>query len=265
MLYRLKDLMAMTVRGTDGDAGDVHDVYLERADWRVRYLVVSTGPWLFGRKVLIAPQVAGEPLWEDKVLPVDLTRDQVRESPDVDLERPVSRQQLDDLNAYYGWPAYWMGGPVAGTTPAQGYPVAIAPLSARPPEGREPEPFEGAQERVNPDLHSAREVLGYALECSDGKAGTVDDLILDENWAIPYLVIDTSALLPGKRVLVATPSVRDVVLNGRMVTVDMTVDTVRNSPEYDPGAPIDRSYERRLNEYYGEPGRRMREPEGRRR
>lgn len=252
MLYSLRDLLGMTVRATDGDAGDVHDVYLDAREWRVRYLVVSTGPWLLGRRVLISPEAAGEPEWDDKVLPVDLTRDQVRESPDIDLDRPVSRQQLDELNSYYGWPAYWMGGPVAGQTPAQGYPAAVGPIAARRPEERVPEPFERTAAEGDPDLHSAREIIGYGLQAADGGVGSVDDLILDQSWTIRYLVVDTGTLLPGRKALIAPPWIRDVVWDDRKVTVDVTAETIRKSPEYDPESPIDRAYERRLHEHYGQ-------------
>lgn len=265
MVFHVRDLLGMTVRGTDGDAGEVEDVYLDRGEWRVRYLVVSTGPWLLGRRVLISPDAAMAPRWDDRVLPVNLTQDQVRESPDIDLDKPVSRQQLSELHTYYGWPTGWLGAPVVGVTPAAGYPVAAAPAAAKPAEGREPEPFEGTREQGDVDLHSAREIIGYALEGSEGKVGTVHDLILDEDWAIRYMEIDTGTLLPGKKVLIATPSIRDVVWGDRMVTVDMGAETVRNSPEYDPGAPIDRDYERRLHEYYGVPVYWEREVEGQRR
>ena len=60
--------------------------------WVVRYLVVDTGSWLSSRKVLISPIALGQPKWPEKVLPVPITKEQVKNSPDIDTEKPVSRQ-----------------------------------------------------------------------------------------------------------------------------------------------------------------------------
>lgn len=256
MLFSLQDLFGMTVRATDDDAGSVHDVYLDRREWRARYLAVATGPWLLGRRVLISPEAAEAPRWDEKVVPVSLTRDQVRESPDVDLDRPVSRQDLENVNAYYGWPAFWLGGPATGSTPTTGYPIAVAPMDAanRPDAQREPEPFEEASRERDPDLHSAREVMGYRLRAADDHVGTVDDMLLDDSWAIRYLVVDTGGILPGKRVLIAPEWVKDIVEGEREVTVEISASIVRASPEYDPDEPFEREDERRLYAHYGKPG-----------
>ena len=255
MLFSLQDVFGMTVRATDGDAGSVHDVYLDRREWRVRYLVVMTGPWLLGRRVLISPEAAEAPLWDDKAVPVNLTRDQVRDSPDVDLDRPVSRQDLDMLNTYYGWPAFWLGGPTGASTPTQGYPIGVVPgVADRPGAEREPEPFEDTRRDEDPDLHSAREVIGYRIRATDDHVGTVSDMLLDDSWTVRYLIVDTGGILPGKRVLVAPPWVRDIVEGGREIVVDLAADALRESPEYDPDRPFERSDEERLYAYHSRTG-----------
>lgn len=265
MLYSLRDLFDMAVRGTDDEAGAVHDAYVDDDTWRIRYLVVETGSWLFGRRVLIAPEAVTGLDWDEKVLRVNLTRQQIEDAPDVDLERPVSRQQMQEMNAYYGWPAYWAGGPAAGTTPVGGYPVAIAPMAVRSGERREPEPVAAARREGNPDLRSAREVLGYAVQAQDDAAGEVDDLLLDEGWGVRYLVVDTGRLLPGKKVLMAPSWTERISWVERQVMVDMNADTVRDSPEFDPESPLDRDDELRLHEYYGRIGYWARDAEGERR
>lgn len=265
MLTRLTQVFGMTVRGTDDEAGNVYDAYFDDDAWQVRYLVVETGPWFFGKRVLIAPEAVMRVDWDEKVVLTDLTRQQIQDSPDIDLERPVSRQQVSMVNAYYGWPAYWMGGPVAGMTPAGGYPVAIAPMSARPASEQQPEPVAAEERERNPDLRSAREVLGYEVRAQDDDAGVVDDLLLDESWVIRYLVIDTRRILPGKKVLLAPPWTERISWTTRRVEVRTTSETIRSSPEYDPTSPVDRDHERRLREHYGEPRLPAREPEGRRR
>jgi hypothetical protein len=55
MLRSLKDLERYTVSATDGDVGSVVDFLLDDERWIVRYLVVETGGFLDGHRVLISP------------------------------------------------------------------------------------------------------------------------------------------------------------------------------------------------------------------
>lgn len=92
MLRKLTDLRGYAIRATDDFIGTVSDFYFDDEDWGVRYLVVDTGKWLSGRKVLISPLAIGPPDWMTRVLPVGLTKAQVERSPDIDTRKPVSRQ-----------------------------------------------------------------------------------------------------------------------------------------------------------------------------
>jgi hypothetical protein len=70
---------------------------------------VDTGGWLSYRKVLISPFAIGHPDWTEKTLPVSITKEQVKNSPGVDTDKPVSRQHEMEYLAYYGYPDYWGG------------------------------------------------------------------------------------------------------------------------------------------------------------
>ncbi len=109
MLRSVKDLRGYAIRATDGTIGEVADLYFDDDDWAIRYLVVDTGGWLSGRKVLISPHAIGHPDWLDRVLPVSLTRAKIEHSPDVDTQKPVSRQHEAAHFGYYGYPYYWDG------------------------------------------------------------------------------------------------------------------------------------------------------------
>src|SRR5690606_22373762 len=107
MLYAVSDLKGLPLRATDGTIGSVHDFYFDEATWMVRYLVADTGTWLSVRKVLLVPQAAGEPDVVNRVLPVQLTRDQIRGRPEIDLAQPIERAMEERLYRYYGWEPYW--------------------------------------------------------------------------------------------------------------------------------------------------------------
>src|SRR5450759_4968268 len=114
MLRSMNDLLGYAIRATDGDIGHVKDFYFDDHSWVIRYLVVDTGTWLSDRKVLISPVAIGHPDWTSRVLPAAITKEQVTNSPDVDTEKPVSRQYEEVLHDYYGYPYYWGGAGIWG-------------------------------------------------------------------------------------------------------------------------------------------------------
>jgi hypothetical protein len=108
MLRSIADLTGYAIRTIDADIGQVSDFYFDDETWTIHYLVVDTGNWLPGRQVLISRPALGQPDWETQQFPVGLSRQQVKDSPDIDLARPVSRQQELERHAYYHWPIYWL-------------------------------------------------------------------------------------------------------------------------------------------------------------
>jgi hypothetical protein len=107
MLRSIISLTGYTIEATDGDIGHVRDLYFDDRSWIIRYLVVDTGTWLPGRKVLISPAALGRPNWQSEKFPVGLTKNQVKNSPDIDTTKPVSRQHEAELHLHYDWPPYW--------------------------------------------------------------------------------------------------------------------------------------------------------------
>lgn len=242
MLRSLKMLHGYTILAQDGDIGKVYDFYFEDDSWVVRYLVVDTGHWLPGRKVLVTPGALQKPDWTSHSLPVSLTKEQVQKSPNIDTDRTVSRQQEIELHQHFGWYAYWMQ---AGTNP---WPIFMPP----PEVARQPS---AEAQKGDPHLRSAREVTGYHLQAKDGSIGHVADLIADDtSWDVRYLVVDTRNWLPGRQVLIAPQwLVQNINWREREVEVTVTRESVQNSPQYHPGAPANREAEEKLYDYYGRP------------
>lgn len=92
MLQRRNPLRGGPVFAVDGDVGAIRDFFFDDDTWTIRYVVADTGTWLQGRRVLIPLSALHEPDWDQRRIPVRLTREQVRNSPDVETQRPVSRQ-----------------------------------------------------------------------------------------------------------------------------------------------------------------------------
>lgn len=158
--------------------------------------------------------------------------------------------------AYYNWADYRaMGGTILPTGIA--VPVATVPEPVEPPEPVSEEVLEKVATGDNePDNHlrSSKSVIGYDIQARDGKIGHVEDFIVDDQtWMINYMIVDTRNWLPGKKVIISPHWVEAVHWAISEVKVDLLKETVENSPEYDPSAPINQDYEDKLYDYYGRP------------
>jgi uncharacterized protein YrrD len=254
MLRNVNDLRGFAIHATDGLIGEVDDLYFDDENWAVRYLVVDTGGWLSGRKVLISPYAIGLPNWDGRELPVRLTKAQVEGSPDIDTQKPVSRQHEEYYSSYYGYPYYWGSeglwglGTYPGILPAD---VPAAPAEAQPEKTTAASP---PQQPADAHLRSCNELKGYQLHASDGDIGHVDDMLVeDRTWAIRYLVVNTSKWWGGHRMLVSPQWVDAVSWAESNVTVGLTRTAVQKAPEYDPDKPLDRRHEQAIFEHYGRP------------
>ncbi len=164
MKRSVKKLVGCVVRATDGDIGTVQEFYFDDLTWTVRYMVVETGSWLINRKVLISPMALGRPEPGLKVLPVNLTREQVRGSPDIDTAKPVSRQHETVLHGYYGWP-YWG---MSTYVNSFGVPPILSPYAIPAADKEAEAPSEEEIPKGDPNLRSTAKVAGYHIEALDG-------------------------------------------------------------------------------------------------
>lgn len=250
MLRSIKSLLSFTISATDGDIGKVEEFYFDDTTWIIRYMIVKTGGWLTGKEVLISPLAILKPDWEKKVIPVNLTMDQVRNSPDIDTDKPISRQEEDKLFGYYAWQSYYNDGLLYGDGMGIMGTIPIAPLAIENTEledmNKEPE--------IKTHLRSTHEVSGYIIHATDGEIGEISDFILDkQTWKINFIVVKTGNLLSEKKVLISPSWIKEVHWNMQEVVVNVSVDAVKSSPVYDASTAIDSDYRQGLNDHYGFP------------
>ena len=251
MLRSVNDLKGYSIHATDGDVGEVVEFYFDDEKWTIRYVVADTGNWLTGRKVLISPVALGRVDWNSKKLNAAMTREQVQNSPDIDTDKPVSRQHETAYYDYYGYPYYWAGPYLWGPVP---YPADYPAYAGSTPSSVEREVAAAEKQQEDVHLRSTNEVTGYYIGASDGDIGHVEDFLIDdENWTIRYMVVDTRNWWPGKKVLVAPDWIKSISWADSKVYVDLSRDSIKNGPEYNPSVPMDRDYEGRLYQHYGRP------------
>jgi hypothetical protein len=243
MMMGIKTYMDYVLAAQDGEIGRCKDFLFDDELWTIRFMVADTGKWLPGRKVVISPVSLGETDMDSRRMHVNLTKDQIKESPPLAAHAPVSRQYEIQYFDHFGWPYYWVGESVWGMGPE---PRALYHAHAEPPKST------SETEALDKHLRSVDEVLGYRIRATDGEIGHAGDFLVDdETWVLRYLIVDTGRWLPGRQVCLPLATVRTVEWVHRHMAVDLSKDAVKNSPPYDPLDPITREYEVVLHDYYG--------------
>jgi hypothetical protein len=247
MLRSVKTMEGYQVRAVDDSVGMVRDFYFDDGTWAIRYLVVDTGQFFSGRRVLVSPAAFLDANWASKQFNLSVTRERVKNAPGIDLHKPVSRQNEEEYSRYYGWPAYW------GTTQAGILGGAAPPgLVATPPGPNAPPPL--VNNAADSHLRSVREVVDYRIQGTDGDMGHVDDFVVDDDtWTIRYVVVDTRNWWLDKKVLVVPFWADRISWDEKKMHLALTRQMIKNSPPWDPKEPVNREYEARLYDYYGRP------------
>jgi hypothetical protein len=247
MLRRIRDHEGWTIDARDEqDAGTLRDFYFDDESWTVRYLVIDTGSWLAGRRVLMSPAAIERVDWERGRVRLAVTREDIEDAPPTPADRPITRDYESAFAAYYGYPLYWSG---------PGFPEpAVTPMVA-PALATLAEEQRRRQEDAQ-HIRSVNEVSGYHIAATDGEVGHVEDFLFDDaTFHIRYLIVDTSNWIGGRTVVLAVDWVTGVDWPRRQVHVDVAREAVKDAPRYDPGAVIDSAYEARLAEVYRRPVR----------
>ena len=256
MLMNIKSLEGYTLEARNGEIGTVKDFYFDEEQWVVRYLVVKTGSFLSRKRVLIGTAAIRKPDWEKETFPVELTKKEVENAPDTDLDKPLSRQYEETLHKYYGWVPYWPPRTFYGYVPYEDeHTVAVGEEDEPELEEKRKETAKEASGFKHPHLRSFNEIEGYELHAEDGQIGHAEDLVIDApSFSVRYLVVDTRTWLPGKKVLIAPEWIKHICWAEEQVKLAMTMEKVKNSPEYDQGKDITREFEEKMYAYYEYPG-----------
>jgi len=239
MLIKAKTLKGYKLDSKNGEIGKVKEFYFDDKHWTVRYLVADTGNWLTGRQVLISPLALIIANKEEENIGVNLTKKQIEDSPSLNSDKPVSKQFEADLHGYYGWPVYWSGLEMWGNYPY------IEHDSSEWKEANQ------NKKAWDPNLRSSNFITGQKIHAFDGELGHVDDFIIDDvTWAIRYLIIDTASWWAGKKVLISPHWIDHISWEDFKVFVNLSRESIMQSPEYSEEELLTRDYETQLHRHY---------------
>ena len=252
MIRSAKQMKKFEIVATDGRIGSIDDFYFDDERWAIRYVVVDTGRWLPGRRVLISPLSISRTEWNEQRLLLSISRDQVKDSPGIDTHQPVSRRQERDYLDYYGYPYYWGH---AGLWGAHAIPMPPTPEQMAAQRARAARAERQAADQGDAHLRSASEVSGYVIRALDGDLGHVEDVLFDDvSWATRYLVVETSNWWFGKHVLVAPEWITDISWPDRSVSVNVIRQLLKMAPHYDRAEHVDRQWEAAYYQHLQQPG-----------
>jgi hypothetical protein len=243
MLINARKLIGCAVHATDGDAGEIKSLYLDSRQWKIRYCAVETGGWLSSRQVLIAPEAFSprDASWEKA--DVNMTREQVENCPNTNLDLPVSQAAENEMAIYYP-PSGSAQEEIRMNVVEQGRAAFV-----QTPAGTT------MTARAVPDarfLFSSRDLRNFDIQATDGTIGDIEDFIVDDrSWSLRYLAIDASSWMSGKKVLVPCQLIETIDERNRVVRIDQSKEALKNAPAYDPSHAVEPQQERDLDAYYG--------------
>jgi hypothetical protein len=201
---------------------------------------------------LISPLSLLEPDGSNKTFPASITQSQVRGSPDIDTDKPVSRQYEMGYLGYYGYGNYWGGSGLWGG--------GIYPDMLQGGQGPQGDGEIGSKRRIGAarlarhdgtkdhHLRSVNTVMRYYVQASDGDIGHVQAILIDErSWAIHFFVVNTSNWWLGHEVLIAPEWIDEFDWAESKLVVGVTRQAVKDAPRYDPHMPVTAEHEKILH------------------
>jgi hypothetical protein len=92
------DISGFKVEASDGSIGHVDEHTYETG---ASYLVVDTGPWIFGKKVMLPAGVIREIDLDEETIYVDRTKEEIKNSPEFNEITYRDEPYRSDLGDYY--------------------------------------------------------------------------------------------------------------------------------------------------------------------
>ena len=93
------DLTGYYVETLDGSIGKIDEASY---DVNRSYLIVDTGPWIFGKKVMLPAGVVQRIDDAEECVWVNCTKEQIKDAPEFDGSRHTDESYRNELGAYYG-------------------------------------------------------------------------------------------------------------------------------------------------------------------
>lgn len=274
---------------TNDKIGSVHDILVDETG-RFRYLIIDTGFWIFGKKVLLPVGRASIDYSQGRVYANGLTKEQAENLPEYDDDMTVDYGYEERVRNIYRGKEYDPNNTVYSEE-AQGYNSGVYNSVGRDYDrdsysydrdaqlyqlnqanhgdvmGYENN-FMNHRDRFNlrsgvnlynigdlyPDYHNIfdnDDLMSYSLYSDNGeKVGSIKDILVDRDGHFRYLVVDTGFWFLGKKVLLPFGNARIDRSQERVYATGLTKEQVEHLPEYSSDLTVDYDYEERVRNVY---------------
>ena len=106
-LRSMQEVAGYHIQAEDGELGHVEDFIIDDQTWAIRYLIIKTGNWWSGKKVLVSPLWIGRVSWDESKVFVNLTREAIKQSPEYTELSLLTRDYEIGLHGHYNRKGYW--------------------------------------------------------------------------------------------------------------------------------------------------------------
>lgn len=106
-LRSMQEVAGYHIQADDGELGHVEDFIIDDQTWAIRYLIINTGNWWSGKKVLVSPLWIGRVSWNESKVFINLTREAIKQSPEYTELSLLTRDYEIGLHGHYNRRGYW--------------------------------------------------------------------------------------------------------------------------------------------------------------
>lgn len=249
MLKNLEGLKGFSVVGDDGKVfGNVEDFNFYSPDMAIKYIVVDTGSWLDEREVIFSPECFKEIDYEKKEIHIGVCEIEVKDSPELEKDRRVTRKKERKLVNFFNWPDYWGLDIGAGVSIKEGERRKLLIKALVEDEyGKDIK-----KDRNKSRVKRTSRLKGFQVNSIDGEIGAINDIIIDDKtWLIRYFVVNTkSKLKDDKPTLIAPEWVEKYEWSKNKISIIMSKEEIENAPELKNEKVIETEYQEELYDHY---------------
>ncbi len=224
-------------------AGSVEDILFDTEQWVIRYFVINRG--MLHHSVLITTPTVEEIDAEKHELVLRINKDSLKEAPEFDSNKPLSRQEEKEVYLYYTYVPYWGGtGYWWNTKSAGSLPIMTERSKTR-------DSLREDLEEGKSMIQSFRKNEGLKVISEENHVAEITDAVCEEeSWVIRYWVVSFDGL--GTK-LISPDWFSEYRWKEGEAVLTLSLDDVASSPDYDPDLEIDRKYEEKLYDTYKQP------------
>ncbi len=221
MLRSLNVLMNFTIQFNDDEVGKLTDVYIDKATWNVRYLILDTGNWLSGKTVIFSTQNLDVFDPEKQTITIHRSLNDVESSPEFKNAGTLTRKFEENLFKHYQWIPYWSA---QGIAQAGAAPVVIPVQDTDSDTSSTPK---------EPDLLTYDEIKKYNVVHEDQTLGWVKDCIYDDDsWDLKSIIFDTGKTLREKIIEVSVKRIHGINTNEKHLLTEMSLKEAENCDSF---------------------------------